>query len=127
MGLAGWFTHAHAFNWYWPYLGKVPRYVQDQGFWTMAKIPGQPTQREMWDCTEYSPGFVGYAFGYNEYLTLSYGPRMQANLRDLSSTPYMFDQDAQMRHGGINALYPDGSAGFYPADEGIPYLSEILD
>jgi len=114
LGLTSWWSHAHAFCWYWPYLGKVARYTEDQGFWTLAMIPNQPKVRDPWDCTEYRPGFVGYCYPYNEWLSeLAKTPDA---VIDPSGTA-IFSEYPDIHGTGQNCLLTDGHVRFYVTGE----------
>ncbi len=117
----GWWTQMHAFVWYWPYLGKVARYTENQGSWTLAMIPNQPKNRGPWDCPEYVPGYLGYAYMYNELL--SDVAKTQSRVEDPSLTLLMRDNNFFSHFTGRNCLLADGHVQFYTADRPDPKYS----
>ena len=116
LNFCSWWTHVPAFVWYWPYLGKVARYTEDLGYWSLDKIPNQPKYRGIWDCTEYRPQYVGYSYFYNEYL--SRYAHSHSQVEEPANTWLMYDP----RHLDIGYphLLTDGHVRFYVIDAPLP-------
>jgi len=114
-----WKTQMHAFVWYWPYLGKVGRYTEDSsGYWTLSKIPNQPRYRGVWDCPMYRPFEVGYAYEYNEYLSLLM--RSLSRVDDPAKTGMMWDGHRE-HISGYTYLLADGHVKYYMMWAPQPY------
>jgi prepilin-type N-terminal cleavage/methylation domain-containing protein len=106
-----WKTHMHAFIWFWPYVGKVARYTENAGdYWTLDKIPSQPKNRGPWDCPEYRPEQVGFAYCYNELNSDKYKRPEVVENPDRKA----YISDAETGHkNGYNVLLDDGHIQFY--------------
>jgi prepilin-type processing-associated H-X9-DG protein len=120
--LIAWKSQVHAFVWFWPYLGKVARYTADQGYWTLDKIPTQPKTRGVWDCPENVPGFLGYSYCYNEYLSERrwLGRYPQQDSIDEAARVYMMAEDLADHGVGQNYLMVDGHVQFVQLGEMPP-------
>jgi prepilin-type N-terminal cleavage/methylation domain-containing protein/prepilin-type processing-associated H-X9-DG protein len=118
-----WWTQAQAFIWYWPYVGKVARYTEDQGpSWTLAVIPSQPKNRGPWDCSVYYPGLLGFSYCYNEYLPSL--AKTYSRVSNPDSTYIMWDS----RHpNNYIYLHLDGHVKVYLKSDVLPQQYPVLE
>jgi prepilin-type N-terminal cleavage/methylation domain-containing protein/prepilin-type processing-associated H-X9-DG protein len=110
-------TQVQASVWYWPYLGKVPRYMVDQGsYWTLAKIPSQPKNPGPWWCPNYMGTLLGYSYSYNNHI--SSDAWTHSRVEEPSRTWFLCDP-RHTEEGGYNYLMLDGHVKYYLVTENL--------
>ncbi len=106
-----WKTHVQAFVFYWPYVGKVPRYTESvNASWPMSTIANQPKKTIIWQCPEIKSTLVGYDYIWNDNLTRYWKKDIMVSAPQMY---YMSGDANTYTHGnGRNWLYVDGHCEF---------------